>query len=147
MHVILVRFQILTTMTMKNTISCNVTPCNLVEIYWRFAGTYCLRIQSRRVGWESKQQARSSVNFCQTIRRHILDDTATCRWAWLIRRVLDRIAGLIDTLFPQIGSTGNYSAIADLHTLQFIVTHAPGSSVFTSRIPGTKQRWSLLFTA
>jgi hypothetical protein len=40
----------------------------------------------------------------------------------------------IDTLFTQLGTTGNYSAIADLHTLQFTVTHALGFSVFTSRI-------------
>jgi hypothetical protein len=30
-----------------------------------------------------------------------------------------------------------YSAIADLHTIQFIVTHALGFSVFTSRILAT----------
>jgi hypothetical protein len=43
----------------------------------------------------------------------------------------------IDTLFTQLGTTGNYSAIADLHTLQFTVTHALGFSVFTSRILAT----------
>jgi hypothetical protein len=32
-----------------------------------------------------------------------------------------------------LGTTGNYSAIADLHTLQFTVTHALGFLVFTSR--------------
>jgi hypothetical protein len=30
----------------------------------------------------------------------------------------------IDTLFTQLWTAGNYSAIADLHTLQFTVTHA-----------------------
>jgi hypothetical protein len=42
--------------------------------------------------------------------------------------------GFIDTLFSQFGTTGNYSAIADLQTLQFTGTHALGFSVFTSRI-------------
>jgi hypothetical protein len=55
--------------------------------------------------------------------------------AWLMRRVLDWMIGFIDTLFTQLGTTSNYSAIANLHTLQFTVTHALGFSVFTSRIP------------
>jgi hypothetical protein len=40
-------------------------------------------------------------------------------------------------IFAQLGTTGNYSAIAILHTLQFTVTHALGFSVFTSRILAT----------
>jgi hypothetical protein len=43
----------------------------------------------------------------------------------------------IDTLFTQPGTTGNYSAIADLHTSRFTVTHALGFSVFTSRVLAT----------
>jgi hypothetical protein len=42
--------------------------------------------------------------------------------------------GCIDALPTKLGTTGNYSAIADLHTLQFTVTHALGFSVFTSHI-------------
>jgi hypothetical protein len=42
--------------------------------------------------------------------------------------------GFIDTLYTVLGNTGNYSAIADLHTLQFTVAHALGFSVVTSRI-------------
>jgi hypothetical protein len=30
--------------------------------------------------------------------------------------------GFIDTLYTQIGTTGNYSATANLHTLQFTAT-------------------------
>jgi hypothetical protein len=45
--------------------------------------------------------------------------------------------GFIDTLFTQLGTTGNYSVIPDLHTLQFTVTHALGFSVFTSHILAT----------
>jgi hypothetical protein len=43
----------------------------------------------------------------------------------------------VDTLYTQLATTGNYSAIADLHTLQFTVAHTLGFSVFTSRILAT----------
>jgi hypothetical protein len=39
------------------------------------------------------------------------------------KRVLDGMIEFIDTLYTPLGTTGNYSAIADLHTLQFTVTH------------------------
>jgi hypothetical protein len=39
--------------------------------------------------------------------------------------------------FPQFGTTGNYSVIADEHTSQFTVAHAVGFSAFTSRILAT----------
>jgi hypothetical protein len=43
--------------------------------------------------------------------------------------------GFVDTSCTQLGTTGNYSAIADLqHTLEFSVTHTLGSTIFTSRI-------------
>jgi hypothetical protein len=54
-----------------------------------------------------------------------------------IRRVLDWMIGYTDALYIQLGTTGNYSAIADLHTLYFTVTHALGFSVFTSRTLAT----------
>jgi hypothetical protein len=57
--------------------------------------------------------------------------------AWLIRRVLERMIGFIDTLLTQLETTGNYSAIGDLHTLQFTVAYTLGFSVFTSRILAT----------
>jgi hypothetical protein len=40
--------------------------------------------------------------------------------------------GFIDTLYILIGTTGNYSAVADLHILQFTGTHALVFSVFSS---------------
>jgi hypothetical protein len=53
-----------------------------------------------------------------------------------MRRVSDWMIGLIDTLFTLFGTTENYSAIAELHPLQFTVT-ALGFSVLTSRILAT----------
>jgi hypothetical protein len=58
----------------------------------------------------------------------------------LIRRGLDWMIGFIapyTCTFTQLRNTGNYSAIAILHALQFTVAHALGFSVFTSRILAT----------
>jgi hypothetical protein len=49
----------------------------------------------------------------------------------------DWMIGFIDTLHIELGTTGNYSAIVILHTLQFTVTHAIEFSVFTSRFMAT----------
>jgi hypothetical protein len=56
--------------------------------------------------------------------------------------------GWLDLLYfyTQLVTTCIYSAIADLHTLQFTVTHTLGISVFTSRILATKFN-SLVVTA
>jgi hypothetical protein len=43
----------------------------------------------------------------------------------------------INILFIQLGTRSCYSAISDLRTLQFTVTHAVGFSIFTSRILAT----------
>jgi hypothetical protein len=53
------------------------------------------------------------------------------------RRVLHWMIVFIDTLYTQLGTSGNYTTIADIHTLQFTVTHALGFPVFTSRILAT----------
>jgi hypothetical protein len=45
--------------------------------------------------------------------------------------------GFIGTLYTVLTATDNYSANADLHILEFTVTHALGFSVFTSRILAT----------
>jgi hypothetical protein len=44
------------------------------------------------------------------------------------------VNGYIDHLYTGLGTTGNYSAIANLHNLQFAVTRTLGLSVFTSLI-------------
>jgi hypothetical protein len=54
------------------------------------------------------------------------------------RRVLDWLIGFIDTFYTYTTrDCRQYSAIADLHTLEFTVTHALGLTVFTSRIRAT----------
>jgi hypothetical protein len=53
------------------------------------------------------------------------------------RRGMNWMIGFTDTLYTALGTTGIYSAIADLQTLQFISTHTLGFSVFTSRILAT----------
>jgi hypothetical protein len=54
-----------------------------------------------------------------------------------IRWDMDWIIGFIDTLFTPLETTGNYSTVTKLHTLQFTVTHTLGFSVFTSHILAT----------
>jgi hypothetical protein len=39
----LVRFQVLTAVSMKMTVFWDVAPCSLVEVYLRFRGAYCFR--------------------------------------------------------------------------------------------------------
>jgi hypothetical protein len=34
--------------TIKNTVFQFVAPCNLIEVYWHFRGTYCLPLQGIR---------------------------------------------------------------------------------------------------
>jgi hypothetical protein len=58
--------------------------------------------------------------------------------ACLIRLVLDWMIGFIAPYtFTQLGTTGNYSAIALLHPSEFTVSHTLGFSVFTSHILAT----------
>jgi hypothetical protein len=51
------------------------------------------------------------------------------------KTALDWMIGFIEPYtFTQFGTTGNYSAIAIQHTLQFTVAHGLGFAAFTSRI-------------
>jgi hypothetical protein len=51
--------------------------------------------------------------------------------------VLDWMIGFIDTSYTPLRSTVNHSAIADVQTLQFSVTHTLVFSVFARRILAT----------
>jgi hypothetical protein len=53
------------------------------------------------------------------------------------RRVLHSKIGFIDTVYAQLVTTINYSAIADIRTLYVTITHPQVFSVFTSRILAT----------
>jgi hypothetical protein len=53
------------------------------------------------------------------------------------RQAFDWMMGFIDTLYTALGTTRNYSATADLHTLQFTAANTLGFSVFTCRILAT----------
>jgi hypothetical protein len=50
--------------------------------------------------------------------------------------------GYLDSLTPYTHNYRQHSAIVDIHTLQFTVTHALGFSVFTSRILATDLKQS-----
>jgi hypothetical protein len=48
-------FEVLTLVTLKNTIFCDVRPCSLT-VYWCFGGMYCLHLQHKRVSQASDKQ-------------------------------------------------------------------------------------------
>jgi hypothetical protein len=63
-------------------------------------------------------------------------DTVTCMSDY--RRGFGLEIGFIDHLYTQLGTTLNYSAIANLHNLQITTAHVksfPACCVFTSRSP------------
>jgi hypothetical protein len=47
------------------------------------------------------------------------------------RRVPNGMIGFTDTLYTALGTTGNYSFISNLRTLQFTASNTLGFSVFT----------------
>jgi hypothetical protein len=54
--------------------------------------------------------------------------------------------GFIDTLYTKLGTTGNYSALADLHTFHFTFSHALGFllsrivlGVFSEPLPSNRR--------
>jgi hypothetical protein len=49
------RFQDLASVTIKNIIFCDVTPCSLIEVYRRFGIAYCLHFRGRSVSQASEQ--------------------------------------------------------------------------------------------
>jgi hypothetical protein len=96
-------------------------------LFTMFASTAGVRFPHQNMKTRHSVATRHQLN--------ILSYVGVC--AWLIRRVLDWMIIFIDTLYTVLGTTGNCSAIAELHILHFTVTYAVGLSVFTSRILAT----------
>jgi hypothetical protein len=67
----IVRFQVLTAASMKMAVFWVVVPCNLVEVYRRFGNAYCLIA----LMMEAASNCEKSVNFYQTTRRKISEDS------------------------------------------------------------------------
>jgi hypothetical protein len=78
----------------------------------------------------------SLATICDT-ERSVLLLSRVCWYAWRIERVLYRMIGFYSTLVTISLNYNQYSAIADLHNLQFTVAHALGFSVSTSRLLAT----------
>jgi hypothetical protein len=67
-----VTFQFLKAASMKS-VFWDVAPCSLVEVYRRFRGAYCFHHQGDDNGVANT--SKTSVNFYQTTRRNILEDS------------------------------------------------------------------------
>jgi hypothetical protein len=86
-----------------------MTPCGLVDVYWRFRAMYCLHRQVRKI------LSRVRV---------------TLKLFFLLETVF------IDHFTTRIETTSNYSAITNIHTSQITTIHAKSflaCCVFTSR--------------
>jgi hypothetical protein len=55
-YYILIGVEILTAVTMKNTIFWDGTMCSPVQVHQHFGGMYCLHFKARRVSQISNQQ-------------------------------------------------------------------------------------------
>jgi hypothetical protein len=44
-----VRFEVITTVTVKNAVFWDVTPCSLVEVYRYFGRIFCMHLYGRRI--------------------------------------------------------------------------------------------------
>jgi hypothetical protein len=64
----MVRFQVLTSASMKMTVFWDVAPCSLVKVFLRFIDACCLIIKAAST-------SETSVNFYQTTRRNTPENT------------------------------------------------------------------------
>jgi hypothetical protein len=104
--------------------------CQYVKIVKRFR-----TVKSANVTVEAYQQPDVVSEPNISFRTYILVCIVMRRGcACLTRQILDEMTGFIETFYTPLGTMGHYSAIVDLHTLQFTVTNF---SVFTSRILAT----------
>jgi xanthine dehydrogenase molybdopterin-binding subunit B len=77
--------------TMTSIILQDVTSCGLVEVHRGFGGTYSLQLQNRIKSQASNRGKASSklrpVNFYQSARRHITENSALHRYNVLFDNV------------------------------------------------------------
>jgi hypothetical protein len=105
----------------------------------------CVSRLSRKVGastshnyiWTSTASYRDSFTYfyeCETWfhTQRMFENIVMC--VSDCRRGLDWMVGFIDTFFVYSLNYKQYSAIAELHNLQFTVKHSLGFSVFKSRL-------------
>jgi hypothetical protein len=71
----MLKFEILTAVTMKNTVFWDATPCNLIEVYRRFVGTYCLHLQGRGISRARKQASSARITVRPWRWRHVPEDS------------------------------------------------------------------------
>jgi hypothetical protein len=94
--------------------------------------------KNRRLQWRYSNSGSDSVSAvgCALAQNSTISINISTCWRFRVtyRRGLECMIRFIDTLYIQLGIKRSYSAIADLHTLQFTVTHALVFSVFTSHI-------------
>jgi hypothetical protein len=60
-------FEVLTAVTMKNTVFCVLSPCNEVEVHRHFEGMYCLHFQGRGCGTEITTEKQSAGSLVTTL--------------------------------------------------------------------------------
>jgi hypothetical protein len=95
------RFQVLTAGSMKMAVFCDVAPCSLVEVYRCLRGACCHHQGDHRLEvlaasiivlmMEAASISETSVNFCQTTRRNISEDSHVqirCKWENNISKML-----------------------------------------------------------
>jgi hypothetical protein len=71
----IVRFQVLTTASMKMPVFWVFAPCSLVEVYRRFRGTWTWRCLLIALMMETASSSETSVNWYQTTRRNNPEDS------------------------------------------------------------------------
>jgi hypothetical protein len=134
--------------------------CTPLEVHRYFGLTYCLRLQNRVLGKQEfsifLRNVRELLSDYIVTSHHRKYPPDSLLWEphfqqkyTVIVKNIVTSRGLCVTyktgygldawtywhlIHTQLGTTGYYSAITDLRTLQFTITHALGFSVFASRI-------------
>jgi hypothetical protein len=76
-------FQVLTVASMKITVFWDVVPCSVVDVYWRITGQWVLIA----LMLDAASTSETSVNFYQTTRRNIPEDSHLPRYVSVATKV------------------------------------------------------------